>query len=173
MVWAVAVVCAVAGVGLFAGGVLGGVVNAAPTKTFAPGESITVTVDPADKPALYVASDAKITYQCAITGGPGPAKLAKTTGTQTITANGTTWEQFLVINAPAKGDYQLTCANAEQAGVRYGVGRDMLSAAGGGIAGGLAALFLFPVAGLLIGIAGTIVVLVRRNGARKRLAVSG
>ncbi|MEV4173460.1 hypothetical protein [Nonomuraea sp. NPDC049709] len=170
--WGVFVVCAVVGVLMFTGGVVSSVADLAPTRTFASGESVTVPVDPADKPAVYIASDTQVTYDCAITGGPGQARLAKTAGTQKVTVNGAVWEQFLVINAPAKGDYQLTCTNQEQATVRYGVGRDALSAVGG-ITGGLAALVLVPGAGLLVAIAGTITVLVRRSGARKRLAVSG
>lgn len=77
-----------------------------------------------------------------------------------------------MINAPARGDYQLSCTTQEQADVRYGVGRELTSAAGG-IAGGVMALILLPGAGLLVAIAGTIIVLVRRSGARKRLAVGG
>ncbi|GAA2205724.1 hypothetical protein GCM10009850_011820 [Nonomuraea monospora] len=161
--------CGIAGVLLFAGGVVTSVTDLAPTRTFASGESVTVSVDPAEKPGVYIASDTQVTYNCSISG---QAKLAKTTGSQKVTAGGAEWEQFLVINAPAKGDYQLTCTNQEQAAVRYGVGRDAFSAVGG-ITGGLAALFLIPGAGLLIAIGGTITVLVRRSAARKRLAVSG
>ncbi|MGR6922493.1 hypothetical protein ACU635_50280 [[Actinomadura] parvosata] len=170
--WGVFLACCVAGVLLFGGSVAGGVANLAPTRTFASGETITVPVDPAQKPGVYIASDTRVTYDCSITGGSGQARLARTTGSQKVTAGGAVWEQFLVINAPAKGDYQLTCANQEQAAVRYGVGRDTFSAVGG-ITGGLAALILIPAAGLLVAVGGTITVLVRRSGARKRLAVGG
>ncbi|MFC4112938.1 hypothetical protein [Nonomuraea zeae] len=161
-----------AGVLVFAGGIVSSVSDLAPTKTFASGETVTVPIDPAEKPAVYVASDTAINYQCQISGGPGQAKLIKTTGSETVTNGSTVWEQILVINAPAKGDYQLTCANQEEASVSYGVGRQ-LSTAASGIAGGVAALFLIPGAGLLVGIVGTVVVLVRRSGSRKRLAVGG
>ncbi|GAA4988934.1 hypothetical protein HD597_007782 [Nonomuraea thailandensis] len=171
-VWGVFLVCCVAGALLFTGGIVSSVSDLAPTRTFASGESVTVPIDPAQKPGVYIASDTQVSYDCAITGGPGQARLARTTGSQKVTAGGTVWEQFLVINAPAKGDYQLTCTNQEQAAVRYGVGRDAFSAVGG-ITGGLAALFLIPGAGLLVAIGGTITVLVRRSGARKRLAVGG
>ncbi|MGW0806751.1 hypothetical protein [Nonomuraea sp. NPDC002799] len=167
-----AVVCAGVGIALFANGVMSSVSALAPTKTFASGESVTVSIDPANKPAIYLASDAVVHYQCQISGGPGQAKLAKTTGSQTVTMGSTVWEQILVINAPAKGDYQLTCTTQEQASVRYGVGRE-LAAAAGGLVGGVAFLFLIPGAGLLIAIVGTVVVLMRRSGARKRLAVGG
>ncbi|HEX4815263.1 MAG TPA: hypothetical protein VFV66_21170 [Nonomuraea sp.] len=171
-VWALAVTAGLAGVAVFVGGVVGSVSDLAPTRTFASGESVTVPVDPADKPAVYIATDTPVSYECAVSGGPGQAKLAKTAGSQTVTADAVVWEQLLVINAPAKGDYQLTCANKESANVRYGVGRPLSSAAGG-VLGGAAALFLIPGAGILIAITGTVVVLVRRRSARGRLAGAG
>lgn len=165
-------VCGIAGVVIFVGGLVNSVSELAPKKTFAPGESITLTVDPADKPAVYIANDTPVTYECQISGGSGQAKLAKTAGSQTLTVGSVVWEQILVINVPAKGDYQLTCTNQETATVRYGVGKPVTSAAGG-LVGGTAALFLIPGAGLLVGIAGTVVILMRRGSARKRLAVGG
>ncbi|SDG95770.1 hypothetical protein [Nonomuraea jiangxiensis] len=164
--------CAIVGVAMFAPGVVSSVSGVAPTRSFASGETVTVPVDPADKPAIYLASDTPVTYECSISGGPGQARLAKTTGTRTVTDGGNVWEQILVINAPAKGDYQLTCANREQATVRYGVGREVRTAVGG-VFGGLAALVLILGIGLLVGIGGTVAVLVRRSGFRKRLAVGG
>ncbi|MEO3868353.1 hypothetical protein ABGB18_05930 [Nonomuraea sp. B12E4] len=160
--------CTVVGVVMFTGSVTG----LAPIRAFASGETVTVPIDPADKPAIYLASDTPVTYECSISGGPGQARLAKTTGTQTLTEGGNVWEQILVINAPAAGDYRLTCANQEQANVRYGIGPEAIAALGG-VFGGLAALVLIPGAGLLVAIGGTIAVLVRRNGSRKRLAVGG
>lgn len=170
--WGLAVICGIVGVVIFVGGVLGSVTDLAPTKTFSSGESITVTVDPADKPAVYVATTTRINYECQISGGSGQAKLAETSGSQSLTVGSVTWEQILVINAPSKGDYQLTCTNQETADVKYGVGKPVASAAGG-VAGGAAALFLVPGAGILIAIIATIVVLMRRSSARKRLAVGG
>ncbi|WP_235854746.1 hypothetical protein [Nonomuraea aridisoli] len=158
------VLCAAAGVFVLPGG---GVAGAAPTRTFAPGESVTVPVDPAGKPAVYIASDTPVTYECSITG---QARLARTTGTEAVTSDGVVWEQFLVINAPAGGEYRLTCVNEEQAAVRYGVGRDLLSAPGG--VPGLVPV-LVPAAGLVVAVGGTVFVLIRRNIARKHLAVAG
>ncbi|NUR87960.1 MAG: hypothetical protein HOY71_28070 [Nonomuraea sp.] len=172
VVWAVVVVLGVVGVVVFAGGVLSSVSDVAPTTTFASGESVKVTLDPAQRPAVYIATGTRVNYQCEISGGPSQAKLVKITGNQTITAGGNTWQEILAVNAPAKGEYQLTCVTQEEAGARFGVGRDVLAAAGG-LVGGVAALFLIPGAGLLIGIVGTVVILLRRRGARKRLAVSG
>ncbi|TDD51337.1 hypothetical protein E1286_10800 [Nonomuraea terrae] len=158
------VACAAAGVFVLPGG---GVAGAAPTRTFASGESVTVPVDPADKPAVYIASDTPITYECSITG---QARLARTTGTEAVTSDGVVWQQFLVINAPARGEYRLTCVDDEQAAVRYGVGRDLLSTPGG-VSGLLPVLV--PAAGLLVAVAGTVFVLIRRNITRKHLAVTG
>ncbi|MET7329959.1 hypothetical protein [Nonomuraea sp. NPDC005650] len=162
-------VCTIVGVVLFTTGIVSSVSNIAPSRTFASGESVTVPIDPANKPAVYLSSDTAVHYECQISNG---ARLARSTGTQTVTSGSVTWEQILVINAPTKGDYQLSCTTQEQADVRYGVGRELTSAAGG-IAGGVLALLLIPGAGLLVAIVGTVVVLVRRSGARKRLAVSG
>ncbi|GAA3214520.1 hypothetical protein [Nonomuraea helvata] len=169
LVWGVFVVCAIAGVVVFSTGLVSSVSDIAPSRTFAAGESVTIPVDPADRPAVYLSSDTQVNYVCEISG---QAKLAKTTGRQTVTSGSVTWVELFVINAPSKGDYQLTCTTQEQADVRYGVGRPLASAAGG-IAGGVAALLLIPGAGLLVAVIGTIVVLVRRSGARKRLAVTG
>ncbi|MEU6712496.1 hypothetical protein ABZ897_13530 [Nonomuraea sp. NPDC046802] len=169
LAWGIAVVCGVAGVVVFVTGVAGSVSDLVPTKTFASGETVTVPIDPANKPAVYVASDQAVNYQCEVSGG---AKLAKTSGSQTVTAGSSVWEQILVINAPAKGDYQLTCTNQEGPTAVYGVGRELSSAAGG-VAGGVVSLMVIAGIGVLIGIAGTVVVLVRRSGARKRLAVTG
>ncbi|QYC39760.1 hypothetical protein Nocox_10705 [Nonomuraea coxensis DSM 45129] len=170
--WIVAVLCGVVGIVLFVNGVVGGVSDLAPTKTFASGESVTVAVDPADKPAVYVSAGGPVNYTCQIAGGSGQAKLARTSGSQTVTVNGVVWEQILVVNAPATGDYQLTCSNEESATVRYGIGKPLSSAAGG-VVGGVVALLAIPGAGILLAIIVTVVVLVRRSSARKRLAAAG
>ncbi|MEV0232352.1 hypothetical protein [Nonomuraea sp. NPDC050786] len=161
--------CAIAGVVVFSTGLVNSVSDLAPNRTFASGERVTIPVDPADRPAIYLSSDTQVNYVCEISS---PAKLAKTAGTQKVTSGSVTWVELFVVNAPSKGDYQLICTTPEQADVRYGVGRPLASAAGG-IAGGVAALLLIPGAGLLVAVIGTVVVLVRRSGARKRLAVAG
>ncbi|MEV0620848.1 hypothetical protein AB0I81_46510 [Nonomuraea sp. NPDC050404] len=151
---------------------MAGMTGVAPTRTFASGESVTVRIDPADRPGVFITGDTAVTYDCSISGGPGQARLARTTDAQTITAGGAEWEQFLVINAPAKGEYQLTCSNQGQATVRYGVGGD-LSAAVGRAAGGMFTLIFVPAGGLLVAIGGTVTVLLLRKRSRRRLAVGG
>ncbi|MFG2078422.1 hypothetical protein [Nonomuraea maritima] len=167
-VWAVFLACVAAGWVLF---LRADTAEVAPMRTFASGERVTVPVDPADRPAVYISSDTPVPYDCSVSGGPGQARLAATTGTPPFTADGVTWEQFLVINAPARGDYQLTCTAPEPASVRYGVGPDLLSA--GRVSGIPSPPVLLPAAGLLVAVGGTVVVLARRNIVRKRLAISG
>ncbi|MEO3802655.1 hypothetical protein [Nonomuraea sp. B1E8] len=162
-VWGVAVVCLITAAVMFGGGT--GASGLAPTKAFASGESVTVPIDPADRPAVYIASDTAVHYSCEISG---PARLAKTPGIPKVTEGGTTWQQFLVVNAPARGDYQLVCTHQEQAAVRYGIGRDASSTGGG-----TATPLLIGGAGLLAAVIGTIVVLAGRGASRRRLAVGG
>ncbi|GAA4523681.1 MULTISPECIES: hypothetical protein [Nonomuraea] len=170
--WGVAVACVVAGVVLFVTGIVNTVEDIAPSTTFAAGETVTVSLDPDDRPSVYVSTDARVNYRCEISGGPGQARLVNAPGSQTVTAGSRTWEQILLVNAPAAGEYQLTCVIQEQGDVLFGVGRDALSAAGG-IVGGLAALLLIPGVGVLGAIIVTVVVLMRRSGHRKRLATAG
>lgn len=172
IVWGLAVLCGLAGVGLFAGGILNTVTAAAPSKTFTAGQSVTVPLDPADKPVIYLSSESQVHYTCRIDGGPGQAKLAKTSGSETVSEGATQWRLILVVNAPAKGDYQLTCATQEQTGARFGVGRD-LAAAAGGLVGGVAALVVIPGLGVLAAVITTIMVVTRRSAHRKRLASGG
>jgi hypothetical protein len=144
----------------------------APSKTFAAGESVTVALDPDDRPALYIASSTRVHYTCMISGGPGQARLVNTTTSQTVNQGSIRWQLILLVNAPSAGDYRLTCATQEPGDARFGVGRDLASSAGG-LAGGVAALLLILGAGVLIGIVVTAVVLVRRSRGRKRLAMGG
>lgn len=170
--WGVAALCLAAGVVLFFTSVMTTVGEVAPTTTFAPGETTTVSLDPAERPAVYISGTGQIAYECEIAGGPGQARLVRPTTTQNVTADGRLWELILLVNAPAAGEYQLTCAVQEQGDVQFGVGRDVLGAAGG-IVGGVAALLLIPGAGVLVAIIVTVIVLVKRSGHRKRLAAMG
>ncbi|MFD9945094.1 hypothetical protein ACFWYW_11505 [Nonomuraea sp. NPDC059023] len=167
--WGVAVVFVIAGIALFAGGVTSGVSGAAPGKTFQPGQPATVTIDPADRPALYLSRGTQVSWECQINGN---AKLVTTPVNQTVELNGTSWELIALVNAPAAGDYQISCTIEPDAQTRFGVGKD-LTAAAGGIMGGVAALFILPAVGVLIAVVWTVVVLVRRSGHRKRLAMGG
>lgn len=170
--WGLALLAGLVGVGVFASGILNTVSAVAPSKTFTAGESVTVPLDPADKPVVYLASESPVHYMCRIDGGPGQAKLARTSGTERVSIGGTQWQLILVVNAPAKGDYQFTCTTQEPTNVRFGVGRDFAAAAGG-LVGGVAALLVIPGLGVLAAVIVTIMVVTRRSSHRKRLAAGG
>jgi hypothetical protein len=170
--WGIALLCVLVGAGLFGAGVFNSVTSAAPVKTFTSGGSATVTLDPAERPAIYLDSDTRVHYTCRISGGPAQARLVNTRSAGPVTDGTTQWQLILLVNAPRKGDYQVACETVEATGARFGVGRD-LNAFAGTLAGGALALFLVPGLGILIAIVVTVVVLVRRGGHRKRLATAG
>ncbi|NUR90633.1 MAG: hypothetical protein HOY71_41695 [Nonomuraea sp.] len=167
--WVVAVACIAAGIVLFVTGVLGAVTDAAPTKTFGIDQPTTVAIDPADRPAIYVAQGQLVHYECQISGG---ARLANTAVNQTVQLNGKSWELILVINAPKKGDYSVTCTTQEKGDTQFGVGRDLTGTATAAV-GKVVAAVVIPIVGILVAVIVTIVVLVRRSGHRKRLATGG
>lgn len=167
--WGFFVVCVIAGVVLFGTGLTGGLGDAAPSRSFAPGETVTLTLDPADKPAIYLTRGTQVNWECRIDGN---AKLVKATGGQTVQINGPQWELIALVNAPAKGDYKVTCTIDEQADTRFGLGRDLTIVAGG-VLGGAAALIIVPSAGFVVAVIWTIVIVVRRNNHRRRLTTAG
>ncbi len=169
-VWLLALVSIIVGIGGFAGGVLGAVTSAAPTKTFAPGENTTVTLDPADKPAIYVSTSGPTNFECTLTGGTGTPSLQKPLVQQTVSgSDGVVWEMGLQIGVEQAGDYQVTCTADPVEGTTFGVGREL---AAGSLVGGVIALFAVPGIGILLAIIVTIVVLVKRGNARKRRAAA-
>ncbi|WP_238494351.1 hypothetical protein [Streptosporangium sp. KLBMP 9127] len=167
--WVIAVLCGVVGVVVFLTGVVSGVNSAAPANAFRSGEAATVALDPADGAAVYIATARNVSYRCTIDGGGKQARLNRSNVSQTVTSAGTTWTHILDIGITEPGSYKIACT-ADQAGdVRFGVGRNLGSLAGS--IGGAALVFvLVPAAGLLFAIIVTIVVLVRRKGARNRMA---
>ncbi|WP_433375591.1 hypothetical protein [Streptosporangium sp. CA-115845] len=169
-VWLLALVSIIVGIGGFAGGVLGAVTSAAPTKTFAPGENTTVTLDPADKPAIYVSTSGPTNFECTLTGGTGTPSLQKPLVQQTVAgSDGVVWEMGLQIGVEQAGDYQVTCTADPVEGTTFGVGRELSA---GSLVGGVIALFAVPGIGILLAIIVTIVVLVKRGNVRKRRAAA-
>jgi hypothetical protein len=166
--WAVAAVCVITGITLFVTGTVGGLVDSAPARTFAPGESVTLTIDPGRQPALYVQSTGRLTWECRI----GKGGRLVTTSEQTLTANGVTWAMIALVNAPSKADYPIVCTVQEPVQTRFGLGRS-LSAGAGGFFGGLAAMVILPMAGIAVGAVVNVVVVIRRNAHRRRLAAGG
>ncbi|GAA0929237.1 hypothetical protein [Nonomuraea longicatena] len=166
--WAVAAVCVITGIALFVTGTVGGLVDSAPSRTFAPGESVTLTIDPGEQPALYVQNTGRLTWECRI----GKDGRLVTTSDQTLTSDGVTWAMIALVNVPAKGDYPIVCTVQEQVRTRFGLGRS-LAAGAGGFFGGLAAMVILPMTGIVVGAAVNVVVVVRRNAHRRRLAAGG
>ncbi|NAS23111.1 hypothetical protein GT755_15600 [Herbidospora sp. NEAU-GS84] len=167
LAWLLFIVMSVAGVFAFAGGVFSSISDVAPTTTFSSGETVKVNLDPAQKPAIWAAADQPTDVQCQVTGGSPDDKitLSKAIGEQTVTVDGTKWEMLFSIGVPAAGEYQAAC---DGEGVRFGVGKELLAAAGG-LVGGTALLLGLPALGFLIAVLTTVVVLVRRSRARRRM----
>ncbi|MFF3438878.1 hypothetical protein [Streptosporangium sp. NPDC002721] len=169
-VWLLALVSIVVGIGGFAGGLFNAVTDAAPTQTFAPGQAATVKIDPADKPAIYVATGGPTQFECTLKGGTGTPSLQKPDIQQTVAgSDGVTWEMGLRVGVDQAGDYQVQCSADPAEGTTFGVGKEL---AADSLVGGVLALFLIPAIGILLAIVVTIVVLVRRSGARKRRAAA-
>ncbi|WP_082801525.1 hypothetical protein [Herbidospora cretacea] len=173
--WVFFVVTLVIGGVIFAGGVGSTIANIgeiAPKTTFTGGETVKVNLDPADSPAIWAAAGQPTDVSCQVTGADPSQKitLEKAAGNQTLTYDGTNWEMLFTVGVPASGQYQVAC---DGDGVTFGVGKQLLSAAGevaGGLVGGLAALILVPGFGFMVALLVTIVVLVRRGRARRRMA---
>ena len=169
-VWLLALLSIFIGIGGLAGGVLSAFTSAAPTQTFAPGETATVTLDPADKPAVYVSTNQPTNFECALTGGTGTPSLHEPTVQQTVSgSDGVIWEMGLQIGVEQAGDYQVKCTAEPEEGTRFGVGRELAAES---LVGGVIALFVVPSVGILLAIVVTIVVLVKRSGARRRRAAA-
>jgi hypothetical protein len=169
--WTVAVVCAAVGVALFAGGVTSTVAGLGPSRTFAAGETVTVSVDPADGPAIYLTSPQLVHFQCTSPGGPAKATLTAPTGKETVTTDGKVWELIAHIHAPTAGEYRFACTVEEQSGVTFGIGSGV-GAAASGLLGSVAILIILPTVGFLLAVIVTVLVLVRRSSHRKRLLAS-
>ncbi|ETK35913.1 hypothetical protein [Microbispora sp. ATCC PTA-5024] len=165
LAWALFVVLVVAGVGGLAGGIFSTIDDTAPSTTFASGQTVSVALDPHDKPAIYAAADQPTNVQCQVGDGQDPSvTLTKPAASQTVSVNGTTWELLFDVGVPKAATYQVTC---EGEGVRFGVGKQFAANAGK-IVGGAVAFLALPVVGFLSAVVVTVVVLVRRAGARRR-----
>ncbi|GIH98554.1 hypothetical protein [Planobispora takensis] len=169
--WIIAVLAIVGGVAGSAGSLFDTVTDAAPSSSVGPGEVLTVKVDPADasnRPAIYVSATQAVRYECAFQEGGPQGQLAQPGVQTTVTGtDGVPWELGLRVGAPQAGDYKIVCSLPEGGDARFGVGQEL---AAGQFAGGIVLLFVVPLAGFLLAVIVTIVVLVKRSRARKRLA---
>ncbi|GAT66779.1 hypothetical protein HS048_12925 [Planomonospora sp. ID91781] len=162
--WLLAVVSVIAGIAVFAGGVLSFAEDAAPPASYGPGEVFTVRLDPAESPALYVSAAQGTKFQCGFQEGT-QGRLENSLVQTTVTgSDGIPWELAFRIGVDQAGEYKLGCSVEEGGQARFGVGREL---AAGALVGGTVALFLIPGFGVLLAIVVTIVVLVKRSRARK------
>lgn len=158
MVWVLALMTAVSGVVGFASGMRSTLQELVPARPFAPGEPVTVPIDPADQPGLFLSSRRPVHYSCEIHGGD----LSEPNGRQTVNE----WKLIQLIDVPEKGEYEVYCDIEEDAHALFGVGRQV-TAASGEIAGSVVVLLAVPGAGILFAIIMTIAILVRRSNARR------
>jgi hypothetical protein len=166
LAWVLFLVLLIVGIGGFAGGLFSTINDAAPTKTFGSGQTVSVPLDPKDKPVIYAAADQPTDVQCRVDGTENQKiTLTQPGGSQTITVGNTKWELLFNVGVPAAGTYQVTC---DGQGVKFGIGKNFVGSAGK-LVGGAVALVALPAVGFLIAVTVTIVVLVRRSGARKRM----
>ncbi|MET8155099.1 hypothetical protein ABZT47_01920 [Sphaerisporangium sp. NPDC005289] len=172
LAWLVAVICGVVGIVGFAGGLFKTITDAAPTQTFQSGGSVSVPMDPKDKPILYASASGPTDINCLAVDGAGKkVDLTSPKASQTVSADGRVWEAVFDIGVPAAGTYKVSCQAEAGKQVLFGVGKS-LTADTGALAGGVASLFLIPLAGFLLAVVTTIVVLVRRGRNRKRQAAA-
>ncbi|WP_433254273.1 hypothetical protein ACQPYK_12290 [Streptosporangium sp. CA-135522] len=167
--WLVFVLSIIVGIAGFAGGIFSAITDAAPTSSFGSDKTVTVRLDPADKPAVYVSAETGTKFECQLQGDPAKVRLEQPGVQQTVTADGVIWEMALRVGVDKAGDYQLTCTAPETSNARFGVGKEI---AAGSVMSGAVALFAVPALGFLLAVIVTIVVLVRRSGARKRRAAA-
>ncbi len=173
LAWVLCFVLMIVGFGGFFTGAfsfLDGVRKQTPTKTFSSGWAVSVRLDPKDKPVIYGTTAQATDVQCKVVDG----KNQTITLTQpsayhtTITIHDTKMTLLFRIGVPAPGTYHVVCVGE---GVRFGIGPDPITALGESASSAIRglALFTLPFAGFLIAVVVTIVVLVRRSGARKRM----
>ncbi|MFC4059451.1 hypothetical protein ACFOWE_14180 [Planomonospora corallina] len=166
--WLLAFVSIGAGILVFIGGIFGTVTDAAPTSSFNSGEFVKVKLDPAGSPAIYVSAEEGTRFECGFQQGTPEGALTQPTVQTTVTGDdGIAWEQAFRVGVDQAGEYTIGCAVQGEGQARFGVGKEL---AADSIVGGTAGLVLIPAFGFLLAVIVTIVVLVKRSRARKRIA---
>ncbi|GLY72956.1 hypothetical protein [Actinoallomurus iriomotensis] len=142
--------------------------GAGPTRTFGPGETVTVHLNKDPRPGFYVTDAGSPDDRCYARDSAGRGFAAEPiSGTATITENGTRWHVLSHLRLPADGTYQVGCApTSASAGVRYGIGTPP---GAGRMVGDIFAVILIPMAAFAAAIVIIIVVTVRRSSHRRRL----
>ncbi|GAA3132143.1 hypothetical protein GCM10010466_23490 [Planomonospora alba] len=165
--WLLAFVSIGIGVLVAGGAIFGGVTDAAPTSSFGSGEFVKVALDKDGKHAVYVNAEQGTRFECGFQQGTPEGTLTAPVGRTTVTDGDTVWEQAFLLEVDQTGEYTVGCAVQGEGQARFGVGKEL---AAGSIVGGVAAFFLIPAFGFLLAIIVTVVVLVKRSRARRRIA---
>ncbi|WP_329255967.1 hypothetical protein OG417_15470 [Actinoallomurus sp. NBC_01490] len=144
------------------------IVGAGPTRTFGPGETVTLHLGKDPRPGFYVTDAGSPDDRCYTRDSTGRQFTAEPiSGTATITENGTRWHVLSHLRLPAGGTYQVTCPRtATNSDARYGIGTPP---GAGQMVGSIFAVILIPLATLAIAAVIIIVVAVRRSSNRRRL----
>lgn len=161
---AIALVGIAAGVGIFVYVILG----ARPTRTFGPGEKVTVHLSPNPRPGFYVNDAGTSADRCEARSTSGQVvPTSPISGSMTVSYGSTRWHVLSRMSVPKAGDYQVTCEpGGDSAATRYAVGTPPSM---GGLVGAILAFILIPGASVLAAIIITIVTIVRRSNHRRRL----
>nr|BFE87988.1 hypothetical protein GCM10020093_105890 [Planobispora longispora] len=103
-------------------------------------------------------------------GGHPQGELARP-AVETVVAgtDGVTWEMGLRIDAKQGGEHKIVCDVADGATAKFGIGKEVAAES---LVGSALLLIGVPAVGILLAIVVTIVVLVKRSGARKRAAAA-
>lgn len=145
--------------------------EAAPPRTFAGGETVSIALRPEDKPVLYASTSGPVRFRCeATTASGGRVALTRPGYNVTFTADGRIWEYIFDIGVTAPGDYRITCQAPESSDIVFGVGKqfggEQIAQTAGHILLYIGLVFVAFVAAVVV----TVLVLVRRSRARRRLA---
>lgn len=162
------------GAGAFVFGLIGvftttatSLLGSAPTSTFSSGQTVTVTLDPADGPGIY-ADAFPMETACEVKGGD-VAPVAS--GSQIAAGNGTFWVREFTLKVPVKGDYRVTCTADDYTG-RFGVSQDSAADARESSAANdfyKAVMLAVPVGLLVVAGVVNVLVVVRRGQNRRAL----
>lgn len=170
----VVVCCVLGGVGLTVG--IKSTLHQLPRHRayFTAGDTVRSTLTTDETWAVYAdAGTATRPYdmRCTVTGPDGTGVRTRTSSfTSTFTENGRLWDSMITFQVPRGARYTVRCdpGGGPAADLMLGTTFD-LGGFIGGIAGGLAALYGLPAAGLFIGAIIATIVAARRSSHRKRL----
>ncbi|MBC6461952.1 hypothetical protein [Actinomadura sp. HBU206391] len=158
------------GVGGFAWGLTSSIKNLEINRQFQANETVTVQMTPESSIGVYVTlsvSGDPLDGKCTVTSPSGQSVPVTTpSGTFTVNTGDQSWQEIHVVQATEAGAHRLTC----QSGIGpYATGRHPDTEAFGGLIGGVAALLVLPLVGVVTGAIIATVTGVKRGGHRRRL----